>query len=200
MGLRASLAAILRDVVPGAWKREPGERRSSSRYIRLWRFTVLITAGVSLAPLVVIGALDFYQDQRAFKSELVRPVLRLTSATKRSMEAFLGERRSALDFIIHEKSFENLSDQQQLAHIFANMNTAFGGFVDIGLIDSKGKQISYVGPYELLGKNYQEQDWFHEVGLRGIYVSDVFMGYRRFPHFVIAVMSMSCGPRSIPRR
>jgi len=187
MGLRTFLAAILQDVIPGAWKRKPGERRSSSRYLRLWRFTVLITAGASLTPLIVIGALDFYQDQRAFKNELIRPVLRLTSATKRSMEAFLGERRSALDFIIHEKSFEDLSDQQELSHLFANMKTAFGGFVDLGLIDSKGEQISYVGPYQLLGKDYQDQDWFHEVDLRGIYVSDVFMGYRKFPHFVIAV-------------
>ena len=44
-----------------------------------------------------------------------------------------------------------------------------------------------MGAYELEGKNYQEQDWFHEVCIRGVYVSDVFTGYRNFPHFVIAV-------------
>ncbi|MBU3914390.1 two-component sensor histidine kinase, partial [bacterium] len=29
--------------------------------------------------------------------------------------------------------------------------------------------------------------WFHEVAIRGVYISDVFMGYREFPHIAIAV-------------
>jgi signal transduction histidine kinase len=178
---------LLRIFIPGGWKPETEERRTASRYMRLWRFTAFITAGVSIAPLLIIGALDYYQDQQAVRNEMTRPILRLASTTKRSMESFLEERWSALHFIIHDKSFEELADQGTLTIIFKNMRRSFGGFIDVGLIDSTGKQISYVGPYELLGKNYQDQDWFHEVGLRGVYVSDVFMGYRRFPHFVIAV-------------
>jgi two-component system NtrC family sensor kinase len=57
----------------------------------------------------------------------------------------------------------------------------------LGLIDANGAQVSYVGPYELKGKNYAEQSWFHQVKVNGVYVSDVFMGFRRFPHIVIAV-------------
>jgi two-component system NtrC family sensor kinase len=67
------------------------------------------------------------------------------------------------------------------------MKRSFGGFVDLGLIDSTGVQISYTGPFELSGKNYRDQDWFNEVWLREIYVSNVLMGHRRLPHFVIAV-------------
>ena len=179
--------SFLRSLIPGWWKTEAGERRTRSRYMRLWRFTAFITAGVSVAPLLIIGALDYYQDKQAVKDEMIRPVLRLASTTKRSMEFFLEERWSALDFIIHDNSYEELSDQAALTLTFKNMKRSFGGFIDLGLIDSTGKQVSYVGPYELLGRNYQDQDWFHEVDLRGVYVSDVFMGYRKFPHFVIAV-------------
>lgn len=174
-------------LVLGKWKRDLGERRSPTRYIRLWRFTVFITTGACLTPLLIIGALDFYQDQQAIKAETIRPLVRLISGTKRSLEFFLEEHTAALNFLINDNMFEDLSDQGKLALIFKNLKKSFGGYVDLGLIDSTGKQISYVGPYDLSGKNYRDQDWFHEVGIRGIYVSDVFMGYRNFPHFVIAV-------------
>ncbi|RJP67053.1 MAG: sensor histidine kinase, partial [Candidatus Abyssobacteria bacterium SURF_17] len=168
------------------WKdTEGGGRRS--RYCRLWEFSVLITAGVSLTPLIVMTVFDYYSNRQAFKQETIRPLVRLALTTKRSLEFFLEERWAALDFIIHDKSFEELTDQEKLTLVFRNMRRSFGGFVDIGLIDSAGIQQTYVGPYALGGMNYKETDWFHEVVLRGVYVSDVFMGYRKFPHFVIAV-------------
>lgn len=92
-----------------------------------------------------------------------------------------------MDYLIHDKSFDELSSQDKLGLVSKNLKNSFGGFVDLGLIDSTGKQRTYVGPYKLFGKNYKDQDWFHEVMLRGIYVSEVFLGYRNFPHFVIAI-------------
>jgi two-component system NtrC family sensor kinase len=184
---RASIKSFLRKAVPGGWHEGAEDRRRSSRYARLWRFTVLITAGVSLTPLIIITVYDYYQYQKAFRQEMIYPILRLTSSTKNSMEFFLEERRSALSYIIQDKSLEDLANQESLGKILRNMKSTFGGFVDVGLIDSSGKQRAYVGPYQLQGMNYKDQDWFHEVSLRGVYVSDVFMGYRKFPHFVIAV-------------
>ncbi|RJP17510.1 MAG: sensor histidine kinase [Candidatus Abyssobacteria bacterium SURF_5] len=187
LAIRDRLKSFVRRVIPGGWwERENGEKRSS-RYARLWRFTVLITAGVSVTPLIIITIYDYYQYREAFRQEMMYPILRLTSTMKHSMEFFLEERRSALAYIIEDKSFDELADQEILARILRNMKNTFGGFVDVGLIDSTGKQRTYVGPYELQGMNYQEQDWFNEVKLRGAYVSDVFMGYRKFPHFVVAV-------------
>ena len=42
-------------------------------------------------------------------------------------------------------------------------------------------------PIKLLFKNYRESPWFKSVMERGIYISDVFTGFRNVPHFVIAV-------------
>jgi signal transduction histidine kinase len=39
----------------------------------------------------------------------------------------------------------------------------------------------------LEGRNYTGHPFFHEVLRRGTYVSNVFLGYRNFPHFVIAL-------------
>jgi two-component system, NtrC family, sensor kinase len=60
-------------------------------------------------------------------------------------------------------------------------------FEDIGVIDSTGSHVAYVGPYELLGKNYSDTAWFRETLERKIFISDVFLGFRQVPHFIIAV-------------
>jgi signal transduction histidine kinase len=88
---------------------------------------------------------------------------------------------------VRDESFKQLSDPRVLSRVFINLKASFGGFVDLGLIDSNGVQKTYVGPYILQGKNYRDQEWFKEVLLRGYHVSDVFLGHRNFPHFVIAV-------------
>ena len=50
--------SLLRFFIPGGWKAESEDRRTASRYMRLWRFTAFITAGVSIAPLLIIGAVS----------------------------------------------------------------------------------------------------------------------------------------------
>jgi signal transduction histidine kinase len=67
------------------------------------------------------------------------------------------------------------------------LQKAFTGFADLGVIDASGRQRTYVGPFELTGKDYSDQEWFEEVLARGVYISDVFLGYRQLPHLVIAV-------------
>ena len=157
------------------------------RYRRLWRRSVLLLSTFCLAPLLIMTGANYYQYQQAMHKEMIQPIDRQTSNMKRALEFLLEERRFALNFIVEEKSYQDLADQERLAGTLKNLKHSFGGFIDLGVIDSKGYQISYAGPYDLLGKNYAEQDWFHTVTLRGVSVSDMFTGYRGFPHFVIAV-------------
>jgi two-component system NtrC family sensor kinase len=120
----------------------------------------------------------------------------LVNKTKHSFELFLAERISAVSFIASSQSCQDLSDDLILSRIFKVMKHKFGGFVDLGFIDPNGIQISYAGPYQLKGKNYINQGWYKEMRLRGAFISDVFLGYRQFPHFVIAVERSQgeCGP------
>jgi two-component system NtrC family sensor kinase len=184
---------FLRWMIPDYWAEEGSSDKGLFRYRRLWKYSVSLTALVSLAPLVIMTVVNYYLDRKVHKAEMIHPVSQHTSNTQRSLEFFIEERLSALNYIIHDKSFEDLVDQKRLITIFGNMKNSFGGFVDLGLIDEKGYQRSYIGPYELKGKDYKDQDWFHEVRLRGLYVSNVFMGYRNFPHFVIAVKNEKAG-------
>lgn len=82
---------------------------------------------------------------------------------------------------------EQLRDERYLEELFRLMQTPSRFYVDLGVIDEEGNHVSYVGPYQLKGVNYKNEEWFQATMLKGVHVSDVFMGYRRFPHFVIAV-------------
>ncbi|MEW6365766.1 MAG: ATP-binding protein [Acidobacteriota bacterium] len=186
-GLLAKLGRLQRFLLPPWWTEEEEPHKMSLRYRWLWVSGVLSALLVSLTPLVAMTVINIYEYQKAFEAEIQFPVQRQVSNTRRSIEFFLEERRAALNFIIHDNTFEALSEQERLTGIFKNMKEFFGGFVDVGLIDSQGIQRSYVGPYGLKGRSYEQQVWFDETVLRGSNVSDVFLGYRKFPHFVIAV-------------
>jgi two-component system NtrC family sensor kinase len=158
-----------------------------SRYRRLWLYSVLFTALVSLTPLAIMTAVNFSQYKKTLAQEANHLISRITSNSRRFIDDFLEERRATLSYVANREPYDDLCDPEKLRRVFLEMNRSFGGFVDLGVIDADGNQRSYVGPYDLQGKDYKEQDWFHEVSVRGVYVSDVFMGYRNFPHFVIAV-------------
>ncbi len=161
-----------------------GYDTATSRYQGLWRFSVIVTSLVAIIPLVIMTAINYLHDQEAYRTESHLAINRILHITKRSLEFALEERRAALSLILSENPYDELSIN--LGSTFQHLQDAFGGFVDLGVISSNGIQTTYVGPYDLREKNYQGQGWFHEVLLRGMYVSDVFLGYRNYPHFVIA--------------
>ena len=160
---------------------------SEGYYRRLLYLSVLSVSLVAIIPLVVMTAVNYHEYQQALHVESLRPIARFTTNAKLALEAFLSERVSALSLVAQTESPADLQDPQKLARLLTRMTRAFGGFIDLGLIDSNGRQVSYAGPYDLQGKSYSEQDWFHEGRLRGVHISDVFLGHRHLPHFVIAV-------------
>ncbi|HKJ02746.1 MAG TPA: cache domain-containing protein, partial [Longimicrobiales bacterium] len=160
---------------------------SQGRYRRLLFTAVLAVSVVAVGPLLIMTGINYYQYKQAFHSELTRPMVAFVTSGKQSLESFLEERRAALDLVVRERTFAELRDPQKLGQLLLDMKQSFGGFVDLGLIDARGVQVSYAGPYQLEGRSYADQAWYTEVIQQGAYVSDVFLGYRNTPHMVIAV-------------
>ena len=163
------------------------EINSPRRYQLLRRKIVSLMALVTLLPLLSLAGLNYYEHQSTMAAEIQAPLRALVGKAKHSFELFLAERTSAVSFIASAYSFDELSSDANLQRIFQVMRREFTGFVDLGLIDAAGNQVSYAGPYDLKDRNYTAQDWFHQVQFKGTYVSDVFLGFRKFPHVVIAV-------------
>jgi len=154
---------------------------------RIWKLTVLLTTVVALSPVISLAVFDYNVTHDAMESEIVLRTSRLVSNAKRTVSFFLTERKAALDFIVHHHSPEELNDPATLAHLLEALQKAFAGFTDLGLINALGRQQTYVGPFDLVDKDYCRQEWFQEVQDRGVYISDVSLGYRQLPHVVIAV-------------
>jgi len=182
-----ALRFLLRMLLPARWSRGAADEPDFQRYRRIWRYVVTLTLLVSLAPLVVMTELNHFMYRRALASESRYDVARALSNVSRSLEFVIQERLSALKLLVEERGAEELSSSEKLAVTLRNLKQSFGGFVDLGLIGPEGVQNHYAGPYNLAGNRYEDQEWFREVTVRGVYVSDVFMGHRQLPHFVIAV-------------
>jgi two-component system NtrC family sensor kinase len=171
-----------------AVRREEAARLTSgNRYRRMLIVAVVSVSAVALLPLGIMSWISYRQYREAFRTELTRPMVRFAEAGQQSLEAYLTERMSGLTLVDRANTYEALTETARLDSILADLKETFGGIVDLGVIDSDGTQVAYAGPYQLEGRDYDQQDWFREVATRGSYVSDVFMGYRHLPHIVIAI-------------
>ncbi|MCU0590648.1 MAG: ATP-binding protein [Desulfobacterales bacterium] len=175
---------------PAFWDHEDvaaGPHKHLFNFRRMWKSAVILTALVALAPLLFMTAIDYNVSQKAIEADIHYQTARLVSNTRRSISFFLSERKSALDFIDKDNAYTVLSEPLRLTALLDNLKKGFGGFTDLGVIDASGLQHTYVGPYNLAGINYSDQDWFQALQESGVHISEVFLGFRQQPHLVIAV-------------
>ncbi len=177
------IAFLKTPVRPRDFSSALGRDRYKSLKIRLF----LIIGTLAGIPLFTLMVISFFWLQNILEEDFKNQLRWQIESTQQSMEFFLKEKLSGLRFLASVHSYSQLSNQNILNDIFVKRQREFSELVDLGVMKSDGIQKSYVGPYHLEGKDYSNQDWFYEVIIRGTYVSDVFMGYRKLPHFTIAV-------------
>lgn len=156
-------------------------------YRRIWLISIILLIMVALVPVNVFGIISYRRARDTFKTEIGLRTVRLTWKAKRTISYFLQERLDVLRFIVYREELKNLKNEKYLANVLIHLQTGFGGYVDLGVIDSTGKQIAYVGPYELGGKDYSYHKWFKECKENGTHISDVFLGYRNVWHLIVAI-------------
>jgi two-component system NtrC family sensor kinase len=182
--LKKIITELIRDIFhPHDMFRILGKDRYKSLKIRI----VLIDAFLSIVPLFIVITISYFWFQKILKDDFYKQLHWEIQNTKQTIEFFVDERLSALRFITSSYTYEQMSDKKLITEIFTKFKKEFGGLVDFGIINSSGIQESYTGPYSLEGKDYSNQEWFQEVIIRSYYVSDAFMGYRKIPHFAIAI-------------
>ncbi len=148
---------------------------------------ILFISILSLIPFFIISGVSYYWLSNILKEDVSNQVKWQIESTRNSIEYFVDIKISTFKFITTKYDFSELSDQANLSKIFREIKEEFSDLVDLGLVDSGGIQKSYIGPYNLSGHDYSKEHWFHEVVVRGFYVSNVFIGDRQIPHFTIAL-------------
>ncbi|MFH1152761.1 MAG: ATP-binding protein [Pseudomonadota bacterium] len=160
---------------------------SPEHYTALKRNIIATMLLVTIVPMTVMIFINHYQYRSHLHEEMTAPILALANKTKYSFDMLLEARLATVRFIAAVYSLEELSDEANIKRIFTDLKKEFGGFVDMGLVNSDGVLVSYAGPYTLMGSNYSDQAWFQETVIKGKYVSNVFLGYRKIPHIALAV-------------
>ncbi|MCL1985602.1 MAG: ATP-binding protein [Betaproteobacteria bacterium] len=173
----------------------------ASLYANLRRKIIVILAATAILPVLLLSTINYLEFRKTFATESHNPLRAMVSKSKNSLELFMAERSSTISLIASAFSYEDLADARTLQRIFFVMQKEFSGFVDLGLINEQGTLVNYVGPHkELLGIDYSGQEWFHKVRFQNRFVSEVFRGFRLFPHVIIAVQHVTeTGDRWIVR-
>lgn len=136
--------------------------------------------------LIVYGTIIYFftsYSGRQVRGELVR----IAIDHRNLIDQFLIEKTAILHFTMDSFSLEHLSILSNLETVLQNLQSQSKAFFDLGVFDAGGHHIAYAGPFNLAGRSYAQADWFKEVQDQDVFISDEFLGYRRTPHFIIAV-------------
>ena len=160
--------------------------KNSYRY--LFRRFTLLTIVCSIVPLLLVGwGLNIHYSYFA-ETRIVKTFKEQVANHGRFVEQFLKEQSTKLRLVADTHSKKDLKQPGNLMSIFENMNREQPYIMDLGIIDQHGNHLAYIGPYDLLDKVYAGETWFKQVMQKGLYISDMFMGFRQEPHFIIAVL------------
>ena len=177
------------------------EKRGEAAYYRsITRNIIVIILVVSLTPMFLVSGIILYQFQDSYREKIFDHLGELVAKHKQNIDVFLNEKLNDIRFIARTFSFEELSDESFLEDRLNTLQREFSPvFVDLGVVNERGIQVAYSGPFRLGRALYSDAEWFKKSLQREYFISDVFLGLRGLPHFIVAVRENWKGERWILR-
>lgn len=157
-----------------------------ARYYCLRRSLLAVMMLITFIPLGITTGLSFFQYRQLLQDETYSNARWSAENAKQTIEAFLEKLQAAILVVTDAYTFDELNSQEKIDKVFAALKREHKGLVDLSVISPDGIQRAYAGPYNLSGKDYNNSPWYNVALTKKIYVSEVFMGFRNLPHFVIA--------------
>ena len=171
-----------------------------THYQSLRRTMIAIIVLVSLAPLLGLSVIGGYQFHEAYRGKVLAHVEQLVLKHRQSVDGFLREKLAEIQVVADILGGDRLADEALLEEVLKSLQRRHGGvFVDIGVVAGSGVQAAYAGPFRLGEADYSDALWFREAMHREFYISDVFLGLRGLPHFIVAVKRVWGGREWIVR-
>ncbi len=159
------------------------------RYFKsLTKKMALIVILVSLTPLTLITGLMGYYFETYYREKILENLQESLKRHQQHINWYLDKTLSDAQFLADSSSYDQLARNTYLQNELRMLQNAYPHvFVDLGMVNAAGVQISYAGDLNLLDANYSQADWFRDAIKKDYYLSDVFLGLRHKPHFVICV-------------
>ncbi len=162
--------------------------RASDPYRPLRRMLLVSMIVIPFFPFLLVMVSGGYFFYSSIENKTIESMKRIVEDHRQMIEFFLDERKTDLAWVLNAYPVEKLRQPDQLYQVIVDLQRKSPAFADIGLFDENGVHVAYWGPHQLGGKVYSDATWFKEVMKEGWYISDVFLGYRKEPHFIIAVL------------
>ena len=157
-------------------------------YQSLARNMIVSVITVSFAPMLLVIIILLHQFTVAYHEKTYAHLTELVQKHKQQIDTFLNEKLANIRFLATTRTLENLSDDEFLQRKLLFLRNDYGNvFVDLGIIDENGSQVAYAGPHGLGNVSYADAEWFKNAWKTNSYISDVFLGIRGTPHFIVTV-------------
>jgi two-component system NtrC family sensor kinase len=157
-------------------------------YRSLTRKMILTIIIVSFTPLILVGSIILYRFHVSYHEKVEAHLQELVLKHKQTIDSFLKEKLGDIRFLSETFCFDELKDASFLQDRLDLLQQSFGPvFVDLGVVTSQGLQVAYAGPFRLGEALYFEADWFKKAMKTQGFISDVFLGLRGLPHFIVTV-------------
>lgn len=165
------------------------EKDRTDRYLRLFiknRFLSVILT--SIIPLILVSVIILYQFYTSYHEKVHAHLETLVKKHKLVIDSFLDEKLGNIRFMAEAFGSGELINPSFLREQLTLLQREYGPvFVDLGVINERGIQVTYAGPFKLEDADYSDADWLKGAAETPCFISDVFLGLRGFPHFIVAV-------------
>lgn len=156
-------------------------------YRTLTRMIVVLMISISIVPLIFMGGITIYYYSQSLKKNTIVYLEAIVNKHKIHIDAFLEEKLADIQTLVDLSTVEQLLDSSFLRGRLETLQNRYGDFVDLGVVDNRGNQRAYAGPFRLEYARYYDADWFKKAMTKEYFISDVFLGIRGLPHFIIAI-------------
>ncbi|WDP88551.1 MAG: two-component sensor histidine kinase [Desulfobacter sp.] len=160
---------------------------------RLKRGILINMIFLPMIPFIIVTGLSFYFFSSTLEDATRARLERILTDHRRMIESFLMNRKADLELVARIYAFDDMDSDRAVTAVYRELEERSPAFVDLGLFDHRGNHLRYAGAWALAGKSYAGEEWFQKTMSGGYYISDVFLGYRNVPHFVVAVRRIDKG-------
>ena len=158
------------------------------RYYRTFFRNIIFTIlAASVTPMIIVGIFIFDNFRTSYKQKVHDHLELVAWHHKKNINFFLQEKLANIRAIADHYSYDSFNNPYFIKQKLTELQQAYNRvFVDLGLINHEGIQVSYAGPHALLNADYSKAEWFKKAINASHFTSDVFSGLRAEPHFIIS--------------